>query len=163
MHALVRCPERWTSAILVAAHPGGDAEDERAAIRARDLAWASRCRREALDRVLADWDALPVFAGRSNRAPRTAGELDPERQARIFEVFSRGRQADLREALANPALPPILYLSGSDDVRYSRIGRELADRNPVLRHEVVAGAGHRVPWDRPDAFVAAVSRFLRAA
>lgn len=162
MHVLARCPDRWVSAILVAAHPGGDAGDERAAIRARDRAWAARCRGEPLDAVLADWDALPIFAGRPNRAPRSPGELDPERQARILESFSRGRQSDLRERLAETALPPVLYLTGSDDVRYSRIGRELAERIPALRHEVVRGAGHRVPWDRPDAFAAAVNRFLAA-
>lgn len=162
MQVLARCPDRWTSAVLVAAHPGVDAEDDRAAIRERDRAWASRCRSESLARVLADWDELPVFGGRPNRAPRSPDELDPERQARMFEAFSRGGQPDLREALSKAALPPILYLTGSDDERYSRIGRDLAARIPALRHEVVSDAGHRVPWDRPDAFAAAVSRFLEA-
>ena len=161
-HVLARCPGPWASAILVAAHPGGDTDDERAAIRTRDRAWAARCRGEPLDGVLADWDGLPVFAGRPNRAPRSPGELNPARQARILEAFSRGRQADLREALAKAVLPPVLYLTGSEDARYCRIGRELAERIPALRHEVVPGAGHRVPWDRPDAFAAAISRFLEA-
>ncbi len=162
MHALARCPRPWSSAVLVAAHPGGDAEHERAAIRDRDEAWARRCRREPLDVVLAHWDALPVFGDRPNQAPRTAGELDPDRQARIFEAFSRGRQRDLRDALSSAPLPPVLYVTGSDDIRYGAIGRELAERNPGLRHEVIPHAGHRVPWDQPDAFAAAVSRFLEA-
>lgn len=162
MHALVRCPRCWSSVILVAAHPGGDIEAERSAIRQRDRAWAARCRSEPLDAVLTDWDELPVFTGRPNRAPRSR-ELGAERQARIFEAFSRGRQPDLRDALSRVVLPPILYLTGSDDVRYGRIGEELAARFPAIRHEVIPDAGHRVPWDRPDAFAAAVSRFLAAS
>lgn len=53
-------------------------------------------------------------------------------------------------------------MTGSDDKRYGRIGDELAGRIPALRHDVIPDAGHRVPWDQPDAFAAAVSRFLAA-
>lgn len=162
MHVLLHCPERWAAAILVAAHPGTDDDGERASIRERDRAWAARCRSEPLEAVLSDWDELPVFAGRPNRAPRSR-ELGAERQARAFEAFSRGRQADLRDGLSRVALPPSLYLTGSDDVRYGRIGEELAARLPAIRHQVIPDAGHRVPWDRPDAFAAAVGRFLVAS
>lgn len=102
MHVLLHCPEAWSAAVLVAAHPGEADVDARAAIRDRDAAWAARCRREPLESVLADWDALPVFGARPNRAPRRPGALDPERQARMFETFSRGR----RKISAAPFPPP---------------------------------------------------------
>lgn len=162
MHALVCCPHLWSSVILVAAHPGGDADDEWTAIRERDRAWAARLRREPLETVLADWDGLPVFGGRPNAAPRPPDQMNRELQARMFEAFSRSRQGDVREDLSKAALPPILYLTGSDDARYGRIGDELAGRIPALRHEVIPNAGHRVPWDQPAAFASTVSSFLEA-
>ena len=161
MRALVACPQAWSAAVLVAAHPGGGGEQERAAVRRRDAAWAERCRGDRWDDLLADWDAQPLFGGRSNRAPRTADGLDRERCARVFEVFSRGRQADLRPQLAALPLPPVLYVTGADDARYGALGEELAVLVPTITHVVVPGAGHRVPWDRPDEFAATVRHFLR--
>jgi len=160
MHALVTCPHAWSAAVLVSAHPGGGSEEERAAVRRRDAAWADRSRGDRWEELLADWDAQAVFGGRSNRAPRPADGLDRERCARTFEVFSRGMQADLRPQLAAMPLPPVLYVTGADDARYGALGEELAVLVPEITHVVVPGAGHRVPWDRPDEFAATVRHFL---
>jgi len=161
MHALLACPGEWGAAVLIAAHPGEADEEQRAAAQARDAAWADRCRSgEAMGRLLAEWDALPVFGGHPNRAPRVAEALDRERCARGFEAFSRAGQADLRPALAAASLPPVLYLTGRDDPRYPALGDELSGIVPGLRHESLEGAGHRVPWDRPGEFAKQVGRFL---
>jgi 2-succinyl-6-hydroxy-2,4-cyclohexadiene-1-carboxylate synthase len=160
MHALVACPRAWSAAVLVAAHPGGAAE-EGGAVRRRDAAWAERCRRDPWDDLLADWDALPVFGGRPNRAPRPPSGFDRERCTRMFEVFSRGVQADLRPLLAATPLPPVLYVSGSADADYRKLGDELARLVPAITHVAVPDAGHRVPWDRPDEFAATVGGFVR--
>lgn len=161
MHALVACPRAWSAAVLVAAHPGGGSDAERAAVRRRDAAWAERCRHDPWEDVLADWDAQAVFGGRPNRAARPPAGFDRERCARTFEAFSRAGQVDLRPRLAAASLPPVLYVTGADDARYRAVGDELAECVPAITHVVVAGAGHRVPWDRPDAFAEAVGRFLR--
>lgn len=161
MHALAACPRSWSAAVLVAAHPGGGSDAERASVRRRDAAWAERCRRDPWDDLLSDWDALPVFGGRPNRAPRPPGAFDRERCARTFEEFSRGGQADLRPRLAATPLPPVLYVTGAADARYGALGAELAALTPAIAHAVVPDAGHRVPWERPDEFAAAVGRFLR--
>lgn len=162
MHALVACPRAWSAAVLVAAHPGGGSEAERATARRRDAAWAERCRRDGWENLLADWDAQSVFGGRPNSAPRPPDGFDRERCARTFEVFSRAGQADLRPLLEATPLPPVLYVTGADDAPYGALGEELAERVPAITHVVLADAGHRVPWDRPDAFVEAVGRFLQA-
>ena len=161
MHALLVCPRSWSAVVLVAAHPGGGTDAERAAVRSRDAAWAERCRRDRWEDLLADWDALPVFGGRPNRAPRPPAGLDRERHARTFEAFSRGGQADLRPRLAATALPPVLYVTGADDARYGALGDELAEFVPAITHVVVPDAGHRVPWDQPGEFAETVGRFLR--
>lgn len=161
MHALLARPDLWGAAILVAAHPGDTDPASRAAVRERDAAWAARCRSgEAWDRLLEAWDALPVFGGHPNRAPRAVAQLDRERCARVFEAFSRAGQADLRDALAAADLPAVLYVTGADDPSYPALGAELAARVPAMRHETISGAGHRVPWDRPEPFAERVGRFL---
>lgn len=163
MHALVACPRAWSAAVLVAAHPGGGPDAERAAVRRRDAAWAERCRHDRWEVLLADWDAQAVFGGRPNRAPRVPDGFDRERCARTFETFSRAGQSDLRPLLAGAPLPPVLYVTGADDARYGALGDELAERVPAITHAIVAEAGHRVPWDRPEVFAAAVWRFVRKA
>jgi len=160
MHALAACPREWDAAVLVSAHPGGGSPGERDAVRRRDARWATRCRGEPMADVLRAWDELPVFGGRTNRAPRAADRLDPGRQARMFEAFTRADQADLRPTLAAAALPPTLYVTGADDPRYGALGVELDALLPSLAHVVVPGAGHRVPWERPAEFAARVREFL---
>lgn len=163
MHVLLACPEAWTAAVLVAAHPGDADPGVRAEVRERDAAWAARCRSgEPWDRLLEEWDALPVFGGYPNRASRDPARLGRERCARSFEAFSRGGQADLRGALAAAELPPVLYLTGADDTRYPALGAELAACVAGVRHETIPGAGHRVPWDQPGEFADRVGRFLNA-
>jgi len=161
MHALIACPRTWSAAILVAAHPGGGTEAERAKRRKRDAVWAERCRRDRWEDLLSDWDAQPVFGGRANRAARLPGGFDRERCARMFEAFSRGGQADLRPRLLAAPLPPVLYVTGADDARYGALGDELAELVPAITHVVVPGAGHRVPWERADDFATMIRGFVR--
>jgi 2-succinyl-6-hydroxy-2,4-cyclohexadiene-1-carboxylate synthase len=163
MQTLLACPGAWSAAVLVAAHPGDSDPDVRAEARERDARWAARCRGvEPWERLLEEWDALPVFAGHPNRASRDPAVLSRERCARSFEAFSRGRQADLRSALAAAKLPPVLYVTGADDSRYRAIGTELSTRVAPLRHETIPGAGHRVPWDQPAEFADRVGTFLNS-
>lgn len=161
LHALLECPDRWNAAVIVAGHPGDASTAERVESRRRDAGWAARLREEDLDAVLADWDALPVFCGRPNPAPRQTVGLSAERWASAFERLSRGNQADLRAALAAAPLPPVLYVSGELDSRYGALGDELARTVPSLRHVSIPAAGHRVPWERPEAFADTVAGFLR--
>jgi non-heme chloroperoxidase len=60
-------------------------------------------------------------------------------------------QADLRADLPRIAVP-VLVVTGSED-RFAppARARALADRIPGARVEVLAGAGHMLPFERPDA------------
>lgn len=59
------------------------------------------------------------------------------------------------------ALPaPVLISGSSSEVVTSNDVVELRSRNPGARSIVVAGAGHMIPWDRPDAFLAAAREAL---
>lgn len=69
---------------------------------------------------------------------------------------------------AAPLLPlvacPSLVLSGEHDVLLPpALGREVADLIPGAHFEVMPGAAHFAPYQRPDAFAARVADFLAGA
>ena len=94
-----------------------------------------------------------MFGGLKNQAPRNLGEMDASKISRQFEVFSKGLQQNLLPKLAELNSPPVLFLSGEKDQKYQGIGEKLAKSSSVFRAEVVADAGHRVPWENPETFV----------
>ena len=158
-HALLECPHLWSGAIIVAADPGlNEAAKTKQVIF--DQHWAKRWQTETWEVLWRDWNAQSVFAGRENLMQSAEAEVSRSEIAQIFDVFSKGRQADLRSQLAQLDAPPMLYVSGEDDSKYSALGRELAGLCRAMTHEIVEGAAHRVPWESPSAFTNLVKDFL---
>jgi len=108
---------------------------------------------EPLEKLADEWDEQPVFCGIENQAPRNLGEMDPDRLSQQFDVFSKGLQQNLLPELAELNSPPVLFLSGEKDQKYQKIGEELSKSSSVVTAQVVADAGHRVPWENPETFV----------
>jgi len=160
MDAVVNKPGLWRGGILVGADPGLISDDERRKQLQKDLEWARRFRTEDLQKLLEEWDRLPVFCGRSNCASRKISELDSEKIGRFFDVFSKARQPNMLPMLNKLKTPPLLYVSGLDDLKYTKIGQALAASCLQIRHEIIPQAGHRVPWENQDAFVSEVSLFI---
>ena len=153
LHACLSRPDLWKSAIVVGADPGLESEEEKKLQLDRDRNWAQRLKREPLEKLVNEWDAQSVFCGIGNQAPRNLGEMNPDRLSQQFEVFSKGIQQNLAPELAELKNLPILFLSGEKDLKYQGIGEELAKSSSVFRAEVIANAGHRVPWENPESFV----------
>ncbi len=160
MQALVQDPALWAAVILVGAHPGSDDPELRGAWLKNDTRWAKRFTEEPWGALIAEWDAQTVFGGVPNPCPPCEEDFDRVLLARTFISFSKGNQECMTPALAKLSAPPLLYLSGEYDRIYSRLGVELASRVPGLRHQVVPGAGHRVPWEQPETFLRACREFL---
>jgi 2-succinyl-6-hydroxy-2,4-cyclohexadiene-1-carboxylate synthase len=106
-----------------------------------------------LKKLADEWDAQSVFCGIENRALRNLDDLDPENLSRQFDVFSKARQRNLVPDLAKLENPPILFLSGEEDLKYRRIGEELAEACSAVHSKVLRHAGHRAPWENPESFV----------
>lgn len=163
LHVARRAPERVDRLILESAHPGLPDADERKARVEHDARWAERIRAQWPD-VLEDWYKQSVFASLA-RTPlrqqliRDKSKQDPERAARQLDAWSVGRQADhwsfLQERKA-----PTLFISGEMDARYASIGERLAAASGRIRHISIAGAGHVVHREQPDAYLAALRSFL---
>ena len=162
MNACVHRPSLWSGVIAVGADPGLISDDARANQLQKDLEWARRFRTEDIQELLVEWDELPVFCGRSNCASREISELDSEKISRFFDVFSKARQGNMLPMLRKLKTPPLLYISGCDDIKYTKIGQDLAAHCMQVRHQIIPNAGHRVPWENQDAFISEVSVFIDA-
>jgi 2-succinyl-6-hydroxy-2,4-cyclohexadiene-1-carboxylate synthase len=71
-----------------------------------------------------------------------------------------GRQDYLMPLL--PRLPmAVLLVAGELDAKYTELGRSMAAVLPAAEVEIVAGAGHSVHLEQPQAFGRVTSRFLQ--
>jgi pimeloyl-ACP methyl ester carboxylesterase len=55
---------------------------------------------------------------------------------------------------------PALFIAGSEDTPYVAAARELATSVRGGRSEIIAGAGHNVPAERPDELAALLRAHL---
>ena len=153
LHACLSRPDLWETAIVVGADPGLESEEDKKLQLDRDRNWAERLKREPLQKVVDEWDAQSVFCGIRNQAPRNLGEMNPDRLSQQFKVFSKGIQQNLAPKLAELKRPPVLFVSGEKDHKYQGIGEKLAKSSSAINAQVIADAGHRVPWENPESFV----------
>lgn len=157
LHGLLEPDHPWRAAVIVSAHPGLEAPDERAARLAADAGWAARVA-EDWDGFLDAWAAQPVLA--ESRLP-DRGRLWPRRRelARSFEAWSLGVQEPLWERLAEIRVP-VLWVAGGRDAKFAAVAERAAGSTPRGECRVVGDVGHRVPWESPAAFAGLVAEFL---
>ena len=158
LHALALFPERWSGAVVVAAHPGLCCVEDRLARRSSDAVWAERARSLPWAEFLERWNAQPLFGGPPGEellARQRTLEARREEVAAAFERWSLAGQEDLRTSLSSFA-GPVLWAAGERDSRYVRIGTEMAGVFPDCRLFVAPDCGHRVLEQAPAALAGAV-------
>jgi len=160
LHAAIANPSLWRGIIVIAGHPGIENPAERHQRLETDKNWGRRFLTEPWGRLLADWNKQAVFLGGSKPVPPAEKAFDRGSISLWFDRCSTGRQNNLRPSLARLERPPILYLSGAGDRKYTGFGRDLASACPCLAHQIIPGAGHRVPWEISQAFVESVQSFI---
>jgi pimeloyl-ACP methyl ester carboxylesterase len=162
-YALAR-PGRVRSLVLVNTGPGFRSPERRE--RWREL-WeraAARLERVGVEAYLSHPRATLEILGRAPESPcaRLAREGVLRSDAEALARFARGvaaPQPDLGDRLAEIAVPA-LVLCGEEDRDFQRAGQVLAEGLPAARHAQIAGAGHALPLDQPDAFARSVRDFL---
>ena len=160
MHAVTGLDASWEAAIFVSAHPGLTSEVERRERLERDEEWARMLREGEPRQFLNAWNAQPVFGGDS--ASDWQGLLvDTHREelARAFEVWSLGRQEDLRGKLAASGVPQ-LWVVGARDAKFRAIAEEAVSEIPMATLCVIPGCGHRVLLQKPTVLAECVADFL---
>ncbi len=163
LHMAVQFPALWDGMVIVGANPGLDSAEARGQRRRNDETWARRFEAEPWETVLAAWDAQPVFAGRrAALGERREDDFSRARLADALRRWSLGAQAPLWLALRT--LPcPVLWVAGAEDAGQVPICRRVRATIPQVETWVAPDAGHRVPWEQPQAFTARVAEFLTAA
>jgi 2-succinyl-6-hydroxy-2,4-cyclohexadiene-1-carboxylate synthase len=168
LHYAAAYPQRVRRLVLESASPGLASEADRAARRSADEARAARLLTDGIDAFVDEWESQPLFGSR--------GGLAPELLARQRELRLRNDARSLAAALrglGTGALPslwdrlgtittPTLLVVGELDLKFVEIAEAMARRLQQARVVVVAGAGHTVHLERPEAWVEAVSSFLLA-
>jgi len=152
--------------VLESASPGLAEPEERAARVRADGELAAFIEREGVAAFAARWGALPLFAGLKRLPPERLAALeaqrlrnDPAGLANALRGLGTGVMPSAWEALGRVRAPTLL-LAGAEDAKFLALNRRMAAAIPGSTLRVVAGAGHNIHAERPDAFTAEVLDFL---
>lgn len=143
--------EHFAKAVIVSA--GLNAPDD--ARRVRDEEWARRFLAEEWVSLMRAWNAQPVFGGHEvDRFERDYDRAELARQVRD------NSPAVLPPPRLEEIETPILWIAGERDAKYVEVARRAVARLPHAELWICPDAGHRVPWEQPDAFVSRLRDFL---
>lgn len=164
LYLAVRFPTRFDRVVLVSASPGLAVRRERRLRVSSDERLAEALEADGLDAFLSDWYRNPLFGTLSTR-PDFAEILarrrrnDAHELARSLRHLGTGRQPSLWRYLGSLPMPCLL-LVGGEDQKFAGINREMARLIPEARLEVLAGRGHALHLEDPDACAERLVRFL---
>lgn len=165
LHTAVRHPGKVRALILESGMPGLEAEEERVSRTVRDEAKASELRRGGMLPFLQAWYKQTLFDSLQEK-PALRGQLiedrldlNPERVADELCQLSVAGQPDHWAALPNLSMP-VLALAGALDHKYAAVAERIAGLCTKGQCRVIDQAGHNVHLEKPEAYVAAVNKFL---
>jgi len=165
LHLALQAPSLVERLVVVGAHPGIADDPSR---RLRQKADDERAAQLELggDAIVPEfidaWLAGPLFAhltedqaDRPSRLENSAAGLSAS-----LQTVGTGRQSPLWERLAELEMP-VLVVAGALDDKFAALAVQTVEAiGHNARLALVADAGHAVPFERPDAFVALVQEFL---
>ena len=143
--------ERFRCAVIVSAGLNEPDEDR----RLRDEAWARRFERDDWASLMRDWNAQALFGG--HVIERRQEDYDRAELARQLRDWSPA-------ALPPPRLEsidtPVLWVAGERDAKYVDVATRAVERLPDAELWICPDAGHRVPWEQPEAFIHRLRAFI---
>jgi 2-succinyl-6-hydroxy-2,4-cyclohexadiene-1-carboxylate synthase len=162
----VLAPRYVSGLILESASPGIAEPLERQARRSSDARLADRIESEGIERFVAEWESLTLFASQSS-LPATVRMAQRERRlsnqptalAACLRGLGTGMQPSLWEALPH-LQEPVLLIAGSEDAKFVDLNRRMSEAMPASRLAVVPGAGHNVHLERPAEWLELVEGML---
>jgi 2-succinyl-6-hydroxy-2,4-cyclohexadiene-1-carboxylate synthase len=152
--------------VLVGAGPGIADAAEREERRRADERLADRIEAIGIEAFAAEWAAQPLFAGQDERVAAAAHadrlRNSPHGLSAALRGLGTGVMPPLWDRLGQLAMPVALVV-GERDEKFRAIAGQMAAAIPDCRAEVIAGAGHAVQLERPDAVAAEIVRPRRRA
>jgi len=159
LHAALAMPERITRLVLVSTSAGIEDPAERAARQAADEALAEQIETATIEDFVARWREVALFAQDPQwvAAEMAADErrCTPAALARCLRMLGPAAMEPMWERLPELAMG-VAVLAGERDGAYQHHGRRIAAAVPNATFRVIAGAGHRIAIEAPQAIVAAL-------
>jgi 2-succinyl-6-hydroxy-2,4-cyclohexadiene-1-carboxylate synthase len=152
LQAAIRQPDVVEGLVLVSASPGIADARERKERRESDEALARGIERDGVDSFLERWLAQPLFAS----LPADAAGVEDRRRSSVarlthqLRALGQGTQPSLWDRLPELRVP-VHLVTGELDVKYTRLAAAMASRIPNARVTTLAGAGHAVHLESPEA------------
>ena len=160
LYAALALPGSAQRLVLVGASPGIADAAEREARRVADEALAERIEAVGIEAFAKEWGAQPLFAGQDEKVAAAAHadrlRNTPAGLAAALRGLGTGVMPPLWDRLGELAIPVTLVV-GERDEKFRAIAERMAAVIPDCRLEVVAGAGHAVQLERPEAVAAAIA------
>ena len=144
-------PERVRALLVIDTGPGFRRDEPREAWNANALRTAEKFETEGLARLAAGSPEM-----------RQARHRDARGLAQAARGMLTQRDARVISSLPEIAVPALVVV-GADDTPFLAAADYMAGKIPGARKAVIAGAGHAVNIDQPEAFNAAVLSFLAEA
>ncbi|MGD2045825.1 MAG: 2-succinyl-6-hydroxy-2,4-cyclohexadiene-1-carboxylate synthase [Gemmatimonadota bacterium] len=168
LHFTAANPGRVRRLVLESGSPGLATEAERADRRRADRELADEIVEHGIEAFVDSWEARPIFETRRalgaeirERQRTLRLRNDPRSLAAALAGFGTGALPSLWESLTGIETPTLLVV-GALDRKFVGIAERMAGLMPDARVVVVPGAGHTVHLERPAAWLAAVTAFLRS-
>ncbi|MCA9580510.1 MAG: alpha/beta fold hydrolase [Myxococcales bacterium] len=154
---LLRHGDLFSSAVLIGVHPGIADTATRAARRAEDLALADRIEGLGVEAFVHEWEGKDLFSTQGHLPTEVIeGQRSlrlshlPEGLATAVRVLGLGAMPDLTEAF--DTFPgSVRLVVGSEDAKFRCIAEGILRAYPRVSLNVVEGAGHNVPLEKPKA------------
>lgn len=156
LHAILQNPGLWKAATIVSTHPGLQNQLEKEQRILNDQKWQQKFLSEEWEVVLDDWNAQGVLQTDELMMPRKEKDFERKKLAQSLEVWSLGKQEDLREKLAGLKIP-LTWVTGEKDQKFCRLANQVKEVNENFDTKVIKKAGHRCPWSAVDQFERAIS------
>lgn len=137
LQAAAAAPEKFRMVVVLSAHPGLTAPQERLERLEQDKKWSERAAHLPWAEFLEQWDSQDVLGPGS--CDRLALERYRPAISEAFRAWSLGHQSDLRPALRRVSCP-LHWITGEQDLKFTA----LAAGAGCGRHHVLPGAGHRL-------------------
>jgi 2-succinyl-6-hydroxy-2,4-cyclohexadiene-1-carboxylate synthase len=138
LNCLVRSPERFRAAIILAAHPGIAQKEVRLKRYEADKIWSKHFLEEPWEVLMKSWHAQPTLLS-SELVIRKERDFDRQELARALRYFSLGSQENLIPEI-NQLEMPILWLNPQEEA-HNLAGLRL--KNPLSRLFYMPLGGHR--------------------
>lgn len=161
LHALFKDPELWAGSVFCSTHYGLSSDKEKEKRISNDEAWAEKFLNEDWSVLTQAWNSQSVFANEENLSihlDRSEEQYDRARLEKMMSTWSLGNQRCFLEELEGVS-SPLLWLTGSDDEKFTGLGRLANEKSSFVSHKVLA-SGHRFPWQCPSQFVEVVLNFV---